>query len=306
MKQLLLIYFTALSHCFFSQYPKQYFDGADTIPAYTLQINLAYDTNSVWQIGKPRKNYFNAAFSTPNVLVTDTLNSIPLNDTSSFTVKIAPSIDWGIFALRWVQKLDMEKGVDGAIIEISIDSMFTWTNVISSPFVYNFYGFQTQNLDTLNSENVLSGRDTLWRDIWLCYDLSWMSLYQDRVFFRFTQVTGDGMLNQKDGWMIDNMMSYITNVHTINEIESNRYFSTFPNPSNEGFTLMTHKANEFQIIEHMELITLTGEVIQVWNNIPTKFYVDTRDYLNGSYFLKIKTNLKSESIPIQINHIEKQ
>jgi hypothetical protein len=45
----------------------------------------------------------------------------------------------------------------------------------------------------------------------------------------------------------------------------------------------------------MQLISLNGTVIKEWNNCPTHFYFDTNSYPEGVYFLKIKTNLKTET-----------
>ena len=52
----------------------------------------------------------------------------------------------------------------------------------------------------------------------------------------------------------------------------------------------------------LDLIDATGKVVERWKHIPTKFFIDTRKYKNGHYLLKITTNLKSETLPVVINH----
>jgi hypothetical protein len=51
-----------------------------------LTIDTVSNPNNIWQIGKPQKIIFINAHSAPNVLVTDTINSYPTNDTSIFYI----------------------------------------------------------------------------------------------------------------------------------------------------------------------------------------------------------------------------
>jgi hypothetical protein len=56
--------------------------------------NMAYikidnmNPSNIWQIGKPQKSFFNKAFSLPNVMVTDTITSYPINNLSTFYIYI--------------------------------------------------------------------------------------------------------------------------------------------------------------------------------------------------------------------------
>ena len=54
------------------------------------------------------------------------------------------------------------------------------------------------------------------------------------------------------------------------------------------------------IFEDMELINSTGELVKKWTNVPTKFWFDTGKFANGMYYLKVKTNIQSETIPLLI------
>jgi len=64
----------------------------------------------------------------------------------------------------------------------------------------------------------------------------------------------------------------------------------------------TQKIQDFHIIEQMVLVNSSGQVMDEWNHIPTKFFINAKKYSNGLYYLKIKTNIKSETVPIMINH----
>ncbi|MBN2668164.1 MAG: hypothetical protein JXR60_02945 [Bacteroidales bacterium] len=52
-----------------------------------LVIDTVYNPNNIWQIGSPQKNTFVSVYSIPKVIVTDTINSYPNNDTSQFVIK---------------------------------------------------------------------------------------------------------------------------------------------------------------------------------------------------------------------------
>lgn len=306
MKQIYLT--TALLICILqfssAQFYTQYFDGADTSAWNSIRIDIDTVSQNVWQIGTPQKTIFDSAATQPYAIVTDTINFYPTNNTSRFIAKVWMNFGpWGIFALQWKQKLDLDQGFDGGIIEYSTDTGNTWINVFNNPYVYNFYGFQPSNKDTLvGGEYAFSGTDSTWRDIWLCFDMSWLQQFQpnDTLLFRFT-ILSDSINNNKEGWIIDNMLGHITMIHTIKETEQENYLNVFPNPANNIVNIQAQKIMDFHIVEVMELIDPLGRVVDRWTNIPTKFWFDTNKYNNGLYFLKIKTNLKSETFPLVIN-----
>lgn len=286
----------------FSQTLTQYFDGDDE-PNYSFTIQIDSTRPNAWQVGKPQKTYFNAASSLPNVLVTDTITTYPINDTSI----VIASIDltrwrWGIQAMRWEQKLDLESG-DGAIIEYSLDSGITWKNVMNNPSVYNFYGYDSTNLDTLQGgEFVFSGTDTSWKDIWLCFDLAWLNTNAKVFFIRFTLLS-DSVQNTKEGWMIDNMLVDITSLHgSVNKIHGEGLFQIYPNPAHDIIHIESAKLSGSEVIEKMELFNYAGKSVASWTNIPAKYFVDVNNYANGMYYLKINTKQGIKCYPIVVSH----
>lgn len=304
MRKIYTILFVLVCQNAFAQYYTQYFDGSDTAYYNSILVELDTSTENIWQIGKPQKIIFDTAATMPNAIVTDTINSYPINNTSRFFAKNFNNFGfWGIYALQWKQKLDLDFGKDGGIVEYSTDSGKTWVSVFNNPYVYNFYGYDSLNIDTLdNGEYAFTGTDTTWRDIWLCFDISWTDFfaYNDTLMFRFSLLS-DSIDNHKEGWMIDNMMAHITFIHTIKDINMNTYLSVYPNPSSNRVYIQAEKRNEFHIIENMKLIGPSGQTIQEWSNIPTKFWFDTKEYPDGLYYLKVKTNIKTETIPLLLN-----
>jgi len=292
------LYFTP-SFLYSQEYLTNYFDGADTVENRTIEIDYRTDTiNNIWQIGKPQKAIFDSASTKPNAIVTDTINFYPNNDTSSFIAKINADFTWsaGVFALQWMQKLDYDTVFDGGKLEFSVDSGLTWENALNSAYNYNFYGFNAENLDTLhNGEYVFTGTDSTWRNIWLCYGFTWIGLYNNYVEFKFTSIS-DGINNNKEGWLIDNLYAYTTYVHTTVDLGYENYINIFPNPTQDKLHIDLQKRKGFHLIEKMEVFDISGALIDSYENIPTRFYIDTKKYTEGNYFLKIQTNFKTETV----------
>ena len=280
-------------------YHNQYFDGADTNANNSIIIVLDTSSQNIWQVGPPQKTLFHTASTQPNVIVTDTVNYYPINNTSSFTLGVNPSSygQGGFLSLQWIQKLDLDDTLDGGYVEYSIDTGATWTNVFNDPFVYNFYGYNPNNKDTLsNGDVVFSGKDTNWRDVWLCFDFSWLSL-SDTLTFRFT-LKSDSVDNNKEGWMIDNMNLHPTWFHTINETDQKEYMKISPNPSTGLINITSKKIEEFHIIEELTVFNLQGQLMKTYTMVPTKFTIDLRDLPKGAYIIKVKTNLQTETFRV--------
>lgn len=301
MKLTLLFASLMLSVNAFTQTLSQYFDGADTIPSYAILIDI--DSSSVWQIGPPDKDlHFKSASTVPNVIVTDTINPYPINDTSRFEIKIANDWGpWGILAIEWNQKLDLDSLTDWGILEFTVDDGTSWMNAFDNPFVYNFYGFDLENVDYMPSgEQAFTAQDTVWKNVWLCFDLTWMSQFGDSVKFRYSLIS-DSLQTQSEGWMIDNMLAHYTQVHTLPEIEQIDYMTVFPNPTEGRVYISTKKTDGFHIIEEMNLMDESGRIVETWRNVPTKFFIDIGDHPVGLYHLKVKTNLQTEEFKILLN-----
>lgn len=277
----------------------QYFDGADTIPGEALFVDLDTSSANVWQIGRPGKVIFNSAATQPNALVTDTILPYPVNNTSRFSFKVVPWVTWGLLAVQWKQKLDMDPHRDGGIIEYSVDAGGTWANVFNNPYIYNLYGFDAANVDTLlTGEYALSGTDTTWRDVWLCLDMSWLN-FNDSIYFRYT-LKSDSIDNGREGWMIDDLTAHVSFMHPVKEMAKRDYMNVYPNPARGIVNIQFEEVHDFHLIEDMRLIAPDGKLVKQWSNLPSKFWFDVGKYPDGLYMLQVKTNIRSETIPLLI------
>lgn len=303
MKKLLLSFFFLLPAIINAQTFKQYFDGADTAAASSIVVDLDTSSENIWQIGPPQKTIFDSAATLPNAIVTDTINNYPMGNTSRFSFKLKSSLwgAWGILAIRWKQKLDMDTNRDGGIVEYSLDGGTNWVNAFNSPDVYNFYGFQPENRDTLiTGEYAFSGQDTVWRDIWLCFDNSFLGL-NDSVFLRFT-LQSDSLDNNREGWLIDNITAHKTFIHTIAKGPDNdQYLRVYPTVTTGVVHIEAQKLQEFHIIKSLQVMDMQGRVVKEYKNCPTKYYIDIGDLASGQYRLKVTTNKRSETFPVMLN-----
>jgi hypothetical protein len=284
---------------------QQYFDGADTLES-SLVIEIDTTENNIWQIGPPQKSIFDSAATFPNVIVTDTINNYPPNNVSSFSFELPFEDEWqyGIFAVQWMQKLDMDHGHDGGIVEFSLDSGNTWHNAATSPYVYNYYGFEEQNLDTLWNDQIgFTGVDSAWKDVWFCLDASFMVPFGGPLL-RFT-FTSDSLENDTasvggEGWMMDNFLAHFTFIHTVDEEKTTEYLEIHPNPTNGRVNISARQLDQFHIIEEIEVLDMSGKRLKYFETLPVKTFIDLNDLPKGAYLIRIRTNLKTEVFRVMI------
>ncbi len=296
---LLLALFIACTFSVRSQYYTQDFDNGEIDP-WMDTLHVVFDSAStLWQIGVPQKLLFDEASSPPNALITDTVNAYGASDTAVFYLHVPMDEEfmnyyYGIAAFKWVQKLDIDS-LDGGTVDFSIDGGENWENAFTSPYVYNWYGWDDTNLDTLADGTIaFAGTDTLWREIWLCYEYGWLSTLEDTLSIRFTFFS-DSLQGNGDGWMIDNLLLEPTIVHTVGESPGEQsYVTLYPNPVTERLNIKLKKSDEFHIIEELKIYSDMGRLMRSYEKIPTNFFVDMSDFPQGSYQVMIRSNLKTE------------
>lgn len=229
-------------------------------------------TNNIWQLGTPSKTLFNSAYSAPLALVTDTINTYPNNNTSSFSFIVWTNCNW--FALYFTHRINTDSLSDGGVIEYSIDGGISWTNIINSSYtLWNFYS----NSDSIASNSNQPGYSG---------NTGWItSSFQGPVLnsiveYRFT-FTSDGINTNKDGWMIDDI---IVNglMMDINENGANSFIQVFPNPTSDFITVKLDKAEQFKSAKIMDVL---GKIILTTNQAS----IDISNFESGIYFMEITT-----------------
>ncbi|RYD57580.1 MAG: T9SS type A sorting domain-containing protein [Sphingobacteriales bacterium] len=284
---------------------RQYFDGQDT--SATNSIITVPDTadGNIWQIGRPQKTLFSSAATVPNAMTTDTLNYVPDSNVSAFTIGANLSYNGmgtglAIVAYRWKQKLDMAKDSMGGIVEFSLDAGKTWSSIFNNPGVHNFYGYDsTANKDTLLStgQTCFSGRDTTWRDIWLCFNVMNMSFPKPSILVRFT-FRSDSVVNDYEGWMIDNMQVHNTWVHTVAHgpkvVDKVMVYPTVTN----GVVNLEAMSAETQL-GRVQLYNADGRHLQDYA-LKSRDRINISQYPSGQYYLKVEADKHVKTYKIML------
>lgn len=271
--------------------PAFYFE-ADS-PSYESFFHFDTSASNIWQVGRPQKTIFDSAATLPNALVTDTVNTYPANNISRFTrgFNFRPMSLNGAIAFRWKQKLDLDANQDGAIIEYSVDTGKTWVNVFNNPQVYNFYGFDFKNADTLlTGEYAFSGTDTVWRDIWLCFHPAILK-QTDTFMLRYTLKT-DSIDNNREGWMMDNMLLHLTMFHTVNNVDPANTFLVYPTITSGVVKVAV--GNSGSRIQAIVIADAHGKITKRYNNLMEPVVLDISGLPQGQYFVHVQADKKIE------------
>jgi len=216
-----------------AQYQYNTFEIEENFP-----VTIEPGTDSLWQIGKPAKNFFNEASSNPNAVMTDSLNNYPIDQSTwiEFTIDEQTLLTWPYIQIEWTYKIDVEEGVDGGIIETSYDNGLTWKNVFSDPefrpFVVGDY-----ETDTLFNGQVGVTGVADWNWMAVCWGTYEGQLPDNpaSIKVRYTFVS-DSIDTQQEGWMLDDIFVRVGVIGNTTNQKINP-ISVHPNPTSDRLFL---------------------------------------------------------------------
>ena len=256
-----------------------------------LRTNIYFDTSSTWTIGSPSKFFTDTACSLPNVLQSDSVKHYLPRHTSYVDFGIQVLGGWWFLhdtyymKMEWKQKMEVDDGFDGGVIEHRIDPDTIWTNSVKRVQIDGL----AYNDSLFTGEPGLSVTDTLWHSVEIFFYLDVNKLWggADSLHWRFV-FKSDSIDNPKRGWMIDNLNWTIIRYMGIDDPRSQ--FSIQPSISNGKFNLI---GNELQLIETVELINIMGSVYKIDSGPVQSF--DIVDYPPGIYLLRLSTDDHTET-----------
>jgi hypothetical protein len=225
--------------------------------------------HNIWQIGAPHKTEFTSALSAPNVIVTDTINPYPANDTSVFILKVPfrrPIPGWGLSApvnVQFYYQLQKDTG-SLALLEVSQDSGLHLYNVNDSlPSLLSSSGSSLPDLsDTTSSWSLFS------------INFNTLALFGispgDSFLFRFTFIS-DSVTPGKDGWMVDNIGLYYY-WEGIPQIVNNNLISIYPNPTKGNIYI--HPNGQDAKNGSVSIYNMQGQEVYSMNQLPSGGYLD--------------------------------
>ena len=263
-----------------------------------FNLDIQFDTlnmDSVWQIGPPQKTFFNTAMSPPNILITDTVNTYSTNLSSSFVIEINElSIDFFPYIqLEWKQKIDVEEGVDGGIVEASYDGGITWQNILSDtiyrPAIVGNYEWATLS----NGQAGFTGTlDWFWIGVCWGTPIGQHPTGVNNILMRFT-MHSDSVDTFQEGWMIDDLYlatGVIGTATSINNVES---IYTYPNPVQDNLIIDIQDIPPG--IAQLQIVNTAGQVLdnfEIEINVMEQHQISVAHLPKGLYFLNLQTEDK--------------
>jgi hypothetical protein len=267
-------------NCFVNSYETLDFEQGNS----TLVVIDSTNPNNLWQIGNPQKNVLDSAFSASSVIITDTVNSYPPNNTSRFT-KTRCAGDGFTFSYAvilsgyyWVNSDSLN---DFGLIEFSPDNGNTWIDLINDT-VYNAY------YSWPGSKPTLTGTSNGWQYFYINLERLGEALNiqgGDTTLYRFTFIS-DSIPDSLDGLMYDNLnfVDYALGIEELGYdlIASNAY----PNPTSNNFIIELDNKNfsEFDLFvyDNSGRLVLKKEGI-----INSRTEINTTNLNGGIYYYKL-------------------
>lgn len=281
--------------------------------AALVHLDISAKKN-IWQIGMPRKEFFIKAYSLPFAIMTDQRNSYPIDNLSSFTVSIQPTLAAfipDVFIGFW-HKFQTDSLKDGGYLEFSLDSGATWKNVVLANSsegisIYESINFYTPRDTIQGGIPAFSGEQSNWEysEVFLQWILpvtpSQGSKYVNRdivtqkVMLRFN-FKSDLIQTNKAGWIIDNLTIGIKDLVGSTPENTLRNFDVkfFPNPANEqGIFQVVSKNNEHNFT--LKIYNPAGQIIiSTALDKNNQYILKTKELVAGIYFYEV-TNKKGNS-----------
>lgn len=305
MKYVLFL-FGLVSYLGLSQHAISFEDDSD-VGYSDFFIDTISNPDNIWQIGPPQKTFFNEAASMPNVIVTDTLNSYPINDTSSFIIKhqaFQGFTGWGA-SLEFNVSVQTDSLNDYGKIEFSPDNGESWVLISDDTLTYfspssgemenwPFYGFSVPALTGKSSWTnftiYLGGVEEI-------FDIAY---YDDTVQFRFTFIS-DGVGESLDGLMYDDIIIWDPLLSDIDELSTSA-IELYPNPVNSTLFIREVPTQDFPIT--VNLYNQLGQKLsdQHFEQQGGELELDCSSIPRGLYFYQI---LNEENDLLKAGKLEK-
>ncbi|MEA1896652.1 MAG: T9SS type A sorting domain-containing protein [Bacteroidota bacterium] len=271
-------------------------EAVDTLNPWIIDKS---NPDNIWQIGPSYKAEFGQAYSLPNAMITDTINSYPINNHSTFQFMVVkpehfeyPQNCISYIHIGFSYKFQTDTLRDGGYIDISYDLGESWRNVINDEIAFfspgsNFYG----SSDTLiNDMRGFSGEQGSWTytSFILMIEDNELAEEQDSIIIRFNFVS-DSIDNNKAGWIIDDISILVENRCGVGIEEFNDVNPTmiYPNPLSDVSLLRLPDDNYEYLIQIFNIHGI--EVFRCRSKESVE--LSQSDFEPGAYIYKISNPL---------------
>jgi hypothetical protein len=291
MKGILTYLILLNANLLFAQtYCEYYCQGfEDTICLSQFIIDTAAYSQNIWQIGRPQKPVIDTANYSSNAIITDTMNSYPVDNHSVFIINnIATFGDiYGCKMFYGAYFVQTDSLNDYGLIEFSPDKGMTWIDIINDTLYSSSFVWYSSKPILTGKTDGWRGFDMLFADNGSVFDIE----YGDTLMFRFSFIS-DSTFDGLDGLAYDNLcfedfVEGISETH-FTPIKSKIY----PNPSSDNFVIeFENSASEsFDLSVYDIKSNLVLRKDKIFEN---NVFIDTRILKSGIYIYKL-TNLNAK------------
>lgn len=284
-------------HLFVTDFERNYSTTwvTDTINPWVIDT---LNPNNIWQIGKPQKQSFDSSLSLPNAIITDTINTYPINNYSSFQINlkkpqwaISQGRGWSVVHLFFYHKYNTDSLSDGGYIDVSYDGGNTFNNIIFDSNFSEHHLFIYKETDTIigGIPAFCGNSGANWVDTQLQLRWEEKDYYKvDSMIIRFN-FKSDGTDTQKEGWIIDDIFCEVrgyfpSSSNAKQNIPATEYY---PNPVRHSLTLELSDKYYWQSVE---IISLTGQIIETILQPQSKQNIELHKFKPSIFILKATTS----------------
>ncbi|MCX6283108.1 MAG: T9SS type A sorting domain-containing protein [Bacteroidetes bacterium] len=229
-------------------------------------------SNNVWQVYIPQKTIFTSAYSSPKAILTDSSGPYPVNNTSSFIIKLVmPAYCECAPVIGAYYKLDSDTLKDFGQIEFSLDHGTTWLNALSDTVIPDPYW--------LTPRPVLTGRIYHWKEF-TAFIPGYYST--DTLYYRFTFIS-DSIQTNQDGWMLDDIQ-LVDHTEGIKDMGSRNEINIYPNPASG---IITVSGNHFMGEMDVSVYDILGQLSLQQTIYKNKEDINISSLGKGIYMIRV-------------------
>ncbi len=257
----------------------------DTTYRDRLSIDTVHYPHNIWQIGAPQKNRINEAYSIPNVIITDTRNAYPPNNTSVFEIVHQAQEGFGggeVAVFSGFYHVDTDSLSDYGIMEFSPDNGTTWINLLTDTLYHNYYHWFT-------GKPVLTGSS----DGWKFFGIQLAGMHQvfaidsgDLVRFRVSFIS-DELQENRDGLAFDDL-HFQDHCLGINNEKESFSIRIFPNPCQDVLHISLEDPYKFPLT--LNLLDIHGKIVKKKTLLHDTAPINLQDISPGVYLVVLTNN----------------
>lgn len=279
-----------------------YFDTV-TFDTPTDKIIIEATPENIWQIGEPDKIFFDQVISPPNAIVTDTINSYPTNNVSSFIYIIRNAFTQDCYtSMQFWHKYDTDTIYDFCMMEASYDGGASWIIMKDTTLYENMfsmfwwdYDFHQATGQMTPHNNFISGTSDGW--IKSVFNWQWyFGVYRDTIIANPDSLMikfsfhSDSDFDNKEGWMIDQIWvaAEYEGCGSAKNYELEENMEIYPNPVTTSTVIHLKKSVKNG---SLSLFNSFGQEVMTLSELSgNEIYFSPDNLKSGIYIIRITDN----------------